>query len=98
MEKWLSNIFGRSYKILFIIRGTFFTAKHTSLGTKYVFIFIFCEIYYSKYFGKDWFKLKISLKFLNFQNSILGLKFEYIWYQMSFKKRMMGLKWMSLCV
>ena len=36
--------------------------------------------------GKSSFKLKISVNFLNFQNSTYGLKFGYISYQMSFKK------------
>ena len=35
-------------------------------------------MYYSGFIEKDWFKLKTLIKFLNFQNSILGLKFEYI--------------------
>ena len=48
--------------------------------------FIFRKICCSESIGKDWFKLKISVKFLSFQNSILGLEFEYIWYKMSFKK------------
>ena len=40
--------------------------------------FFFRNMYYSRFIGKDWLKLKTLTKFLNFQNSILGLKFEYI--------------------
>ena len=63
LEKWWGNIFGPFYKILLIHKCLFF---------------IFCNMCYSGVIGKDWFKLKASIKFLNFQNSILGLKFEYI--------------------
>ena len=39
-----------------------------------------------------------QIKFLNFQNSILGLRFEYIYCHMSFKNCMMSFKEMNPCV
>ena len=60
-----------------ISRVILFTAKHTLHGTKCLFFF-FRYMYYSGLIGKDWLKLKTLTKFLNSQNSILGLKLEYI--------------------
>ena len=79
LEKWWSNIFGRFYKILFIRywEEPFSVQNRLCLVWNKCFFFIFRNMHYNEFIGKDWFKLKISIKFLNFQNSFLGLKFGF---------------------
>ena len=98
--KWWNNIFGPSHQILFIqYPEDHFSLQNTLclLWNKSLF-FVFRNIHYIGFTGKNSFKLKISVNVLNFQNSTLGLKFGYISYQMPFKKSMIGLKWTSPCL
>ena len=73
----VSNIFCPSYKILLIqYPEEPFSLQSTLyfVGNKCLF---FCNIYCGRFIGKDLFKIKISKNVLNFENSVLGLKFEY---------------------
>ena len=75
LEEWWSNIFDASYKILFIqyLEEPFLQQNTLCLVQNKCLFFVFRNMCYSRFIGKDWFKLKTSVKFLKFQNSIVGL-------------------------
>ena len=73
---------------LFDIQRNIFHCKTLCLVWNKCLFLVFRNLHYIGFNGKNSFKLKISGKVLNLQNSTLGLKFEYISYQISFKKSM----------